>query len=121
MTTAGISHHQTHAPVPIGSIVGGTAGCLTLALIRIQSIRRKRGCGSWVFVSPDGTLYVLSDEATALPGMQRENASWLVGYFRDADRGRGPRPDLTLADLTEAIAAHMAGCAPLMPGAAHAA
>jgi len=108
--------------VPLGSLLeAGLPACATLALVRIQSIRRTRGCGAWVFASPEGQVYVLSDEATALPGMQRERSDWLVGYFCDADAGRGPRPPLTLNDLAEAIAAHMDGCAPLMPGAVHAA
>lgn len=113
---------QSWNAVPLGSLVeAGLPACATLALIRIQSIRKTRGCGAWVFASPDGSLFVLSDEASALPGMQRDNSEWLVGYFCDADSGRGPRPPITLDDLQDAIVAHMAGCAPLMPEAVHAA
>lgn len=113
---------QTWTAVPLASLVSsGLAACATLALVRIQSIRRTRGCGAWVFVSPEGVMFVLSDEASALPGMQRDNPGWLVGYFCDSEGGKGPRPALTLADLSEAIVAHMAGVAPLKPEVSHAA
>ena len=112
---------QTWTAVPLGSLVsGGLAACATLALIRIQSIRRTRGCGAWLFVCPEGGVYVLSDEASALPGMQRDRPEWLVGYYCDSDGGRGLRPAITLNDLQEAIVAHMAG-SPLKLKAAHAA
>ena len=112
---------QTWNAVPLGSLVeSGLAACATLALIRIQSIRKTRGCGAWVFVDTEGKVYVLSDEATALPAMQKDRPEWLVGYYREPEAKRGTPPVVTLADLQDAIVAHMAG-SPLKLEAAHAA
>lgn len=122
MSTAGIAYRQSWAAVPVGSLLeSGLEACATIALVRIQSVRRTRGCGCWLFVDSEGRVYVLSDEASALSGMQRDHPDWLVGYFCDADSGKSLRPAITLTDLQEAIVDHMAGPAPLMAGAAHAA
>ena len=112
---------QQWKAVPIGSLLeAGLAGCATLALTRMRSVRRTRGCGCWLFVDPEGRVFVLSDEASALPEMQSAHADWLVGYYREPEAKRGDPPMVTLADLQDAIVAHMAG-SPLKLEAAHAA
>ena len=112
---------QQWKAVPIGSLLESSlVGCATLALVRIQNVRRTRGCGCWLFVDPEGRVFVLSDEASALPAMQREHADWLVGYYREPEAKRGAPPMVTLADLQDAIVAHMAG-SPLKLEDAHAA
>ena len=96
--------HTKHHPEPVCSVTF-VAHAANLIARRVRSTTSARGCGSYLFVSPDGMAYVVSEDAAVGQSWVRERFAWLVGLYRMG--GRDNSMDPTVEGLAEDITEHM--------------
>lgn len=108
--TIGAPRHQSHEPpvfcVPsIFSIAEAVARIVT----RIRRDEDTYGsAGTYLYVRPDGTVYLVREEMTCAQRWVREHFDWLVGFYT-----RLPNPNKGLSleahGMAEDIAEHLQG------------
>lgn len=90
------------------------ANALPIIEAQIRLTRRKRTCGSYVFVTPQADVYILSEESNSASEWVVKHVAWLVGLYcpkkvqLTAPHCLGEVVDLDLEGLAEDIADHMA-------------
>lgn len=89
------------------------ANALPIIVAQIRLTRRKRTCGSYVFVTPEADVYVISEESPAAERWILEHLTWLVGLYcpkkvtLTAPHCLGEVVELDLEGLDRDIAEHL--------------
>ena len=93
------------------------ADALPVIEAHIRLTRRKRTCGSFVFISPERDVFVLSEESNIAADWVLTKLPWMVGLYCpkkvriQVPAGLGEVVDLDLEGLEGDIAEHLAGLA----------
>ena len=107
-----IGHHQLQPPKACCVIdLNAIAPSARLLMKRMKSNEASRGCGSYLYVEPNGSAYIVSDDAGIALDWIKSRIAWLVGFytkFGNEHRGLAPTLDGIIEDLRE----HFATSAP---------
>lgn len=99
------SFHQSHEP-RVFCVIAQIPEAVELIVRRIRREQDDRGCGSYLYVRPDGTAYLIREDQTAAERWIREHFAWLVGFYTKLPN---PNKGLSLeaAGMAEDIAEHL--------------
>lgn len=67
-------------------------------LMTIKQHRRRYGCGSYLFIEPSMTVYVITEEQSIVQEWIRSRFSWLVGRYCPVAHQKGLRAPLGVND-----------------------
>ena len=99
------SYHQSHEPRVFCVIAPlHIAEAVARIVVRIRREENDRGCGSYLYVDPAGTAYLVREDQTASQRWIREHFDWLVGFYTklpNPDRGLSIETHRMVEDIAE--------------------
>lgn len=97
------SYHQSHEP-RVFFVIASVAEAVEKIVVRIRREENDRGCGSYLYIAPDGSVYVIREDQTASQRWIREHFPWLVGFYTklpNPNRGLSLEAQGIFEDITE--------------------